>query len=217
VPNNNLPTLTGEIRQMLEIRLQGIEQQQADLDRRRAEVKGLLAALPTEARKTRTKPNHGSGEEKKASISSMIVEAVSNKPGASAADVVAAVTKARPEVDAKVIHAILYRLRAVDGRIRHEGERGAMTYYVAAARGKKAGEPLPRRKGTAPPYKARARRFVTTTPGQHTVSAVASAIKCTNLDQVRNILVRLNNDGFIHRVSDGVYEAYSKEAAMPGG
>jgi hypothetical protein len=202
---------------MLMQRLAALDLEQESIDKRRAEAKALLAALPAEAKRGRAaqRKQAGAAEVKKDSISSLIIRAVANKPGASAADVVSAVHATRPEVDGKVIHAILYRLRAVDNKIRNEGERGDMTYYVASS-GKSAREPRGKRR-PSPPYKALAKKFVTGTPGQHTVAEVSKVIGCANHDQVRNILVRLNNAGAIHRVSEGVYEANAREASVPSG
>jgi hypothetical protein len=208
-------TLTSEIRQMLMERLIKIDREQESVDKRRAEATALLAALPAEpARTGRTNHANAAGE-RNASISSLIIQAVANKPGTTASEVVATVREARPEVNGRTIHAILYRLRAVDGKITHKGNRGQMVYSVATSAAKK--KERRKKKRAAPPYKALALRFVTGNPGRHTVDDVASAINCSNRDQVRNILARLTNAEAIRRVSKGTYEANPKEAGMPSG
>jgi hypothetical protein len=184
------------------------EDELAFLETRASEIRTALKGLPVGA-----EPRAGR-ERSPDSISSLIRNAVGKAPGASSGDVVKAVLSARPDVKARVVHAILYRLR-LDKEIRVEGERGGMRYFLEAANDN---QPLvqakpKRRSGLSP--KSSAREFFGRHAGRHPVAEVAKAIGLEgNHAQARNVMVRLCKEGVIRRVSDGVYE---RSEPRPGG
>jgi len=189
-----------------------LEKELRELEKRATDIRAALKMLPAVA--------EGPREPRPASISGLIRGVLSAHPGISAGEIVTHIRALRPDVKPRVVHAILYRLR-LEKQVRAEGERGGMKYFPAdfpADFGPAPEDNIPRGRlirKSGPPYKAVAAAFFEKNPGRHAVAEVAKSIGLDNMDQARNILVRLCNDRVIKRVSEGVYERIgSREGAI---
>lgn len=75
------------------------------------------------------------------SVSAIIRGFIDQNPGSRSSAIVAAVARYRPEVQAKVVHAELYRLSQQGDLVRH-GTRPNTTYFLASADSPREDDPI---------------------------------------------------------------------------